>query len=196
VVQEPCEPRRGLQEVERVAGGRRVDDDEVEADVVVQLVQLLGGHVLLGAGQRGRDVAVEAVAHDSLGLLGVGRVQLDEVVERALRVQHHRPQLAAVHPAVEPADGEVGYGAGLVGQPGQAQRVGQPAGRVDRDDDRAAAGRRGLDRQHGSRGRLAHAAGAAAHDHGPLGDQPSEGLAGSGCVLRRHAASAPSWSTR
>ena len=48
---------------------RRVDDDQVEAAVVVQLVQLLHRHVLLRARQRAGDVAVEAVLEDALGLL-------------------------------------------------------------------------------------------------------------------------------
>ena len=175
VVEEPGQPGRGLQEVEGVAGGRRVDDDDVEAGVVVELVQLLGRHVLLGAGQRGGDVAVEAIAHDALGLLGVGRVELDEVVERALGVEHDRPQLAAVRVLVAPAGAEPGHCAGLVGEAGQPERVGQPAGGVDGHDDGAAPGRRGLGGQDRGGGRLADAAGPAAHDHGALDDQPSRG---------------------
>ena len=66
VVEQPGEPPRRVEEVERVAGRWRVDDDEVEAAFVVQLVQLLHRHVLLRARQRAGDVAVEAVLEDPL----------------------------------------------------------------------------------------------------------------------------------
>ena len=94
VVEEAGEHAGRLEEVERVAARRRVDHDEVEALVVVQQVQRLGRHVLLGAGQGAGDVAVEGVGEDPLGLLGVGGVAPHEAVERRRRVEHHRPQLA------------------------------------------------------------------------------------------------------
>src|SRR5436305_278300 len=81
-------PARGVDEVEGVPRGRRVDDDEVEAALVVELEELLHGHVLLRPRERGGDVAVEAVAQDGLGL-GLRRGVLDdEGVERALGVEH------------------------------------------------------------------------------------------------------------
>ena len=49
VVEEAGEHARRLEEVEGVAARRRVDDDEVEALVGVELVQRLGRHVLLRA---------------------------------------------------------------------------------------------------------------------------------------------------
>ena len=60
---------RRVEEVERVPGRRRVDDDEIEAALVVQLVQLLHRHVFLRAAERAGDVAVEAVVEDALRLL-------------------------------------------------------------------------------------------------------------------------------
>ena len=131
VVEEAGEPARRVEEVERVARRRRVDHDEVEVVRDVQLVELLHRHVLLRARQRAGDVPVEAVAEDALGLLRVGRVRRHEIVERRLRVEHQRPQLARpvavdlrrrVREALEP------------------ERVGEPLGRVDRDDDGAPPG--------------------------------------------------------
>ena len=49
-----------------------------------------------------RQVAVEAVGEDALGLLGRRGVAADEVVEGALGVEHERPQLAGPGP-VDPA---------------------------------------------------------------------------------------------
>ena len=75
-----------------MAGGRGVEDDEVPALVRAQLEELLHRHVLVAAGEGGRDVAVEAVAEDALAGGGVGRVAGDEGVEGALHVEHHRPE--------------------------------------------------------------------------------------------------------
>ena len=94
VVEEAREAAGRLEEVERVAGRRRVDDDQVEAALLVQLVELLHRHVLLRARERAGDVAVEAVRQDAPRLLlGLG-VLRDQIVERALGVEHQRPQLA------------------------------------------------------------------------------------------------------
>ena len=68
VVEEAGEAARGVEEVEGVAGRRRVDDDEVEVALVVELVELLRRHVLLRARERAGDVLVEAVGEDALGL--------------------------------------------------------------------------------------------------------------------------------
>ncbi len=65
-------------------------DDQVEVARVVELVQLLHRHVFLGAAERTRDVAVEAVVEDALRLLGRHRVAGDEPVERRLGVEHER----------------------------------------------------------------------------------------------------------
>ena len=88
------EPLWCVEEVERVPGRRGVDDDEVEAAFLVQLVQLLHRHVFLRAAERARDVAIEAVVENALRLLGIGGVLGDEVVERRLRVEHQCVQLA------------------------------------------------------------------------------------------------------
>ena len=71
VLEEAVEPARRVQEVEGVPRRRRVHHDEVEAALLVQLVQLLHRHVLLGPRQRRGQVAVEAILEDPVGLLGV-----------------------------------------------------------------------------------------------------------------------------
>ena len=70
IVEQTYESLGRVEEVERVASGRRVDDDQIEVALVVQLVQLLHRHVLLGATERTGDVAIEAVVEDPLRLLG------------------------------------------------------------------------------------------------------------------------------
>ena len=80
----------------------------------------------------------------------------DDVVERPLHVQHHRVQFARRPRDLDPPR--------LVVQLDQAERLGQPPGRVDGEDDDAPAGLRRGQRQRRRRRRLAHAAGAAADD--------------------------------
>jgi hypothetical protein len=95
VVEQPHEPSWRVEEVECVPGRRRVDDDEVVAPFVVQLVQLLHRHVFLRAAERAADVAVETVLEDALRLFLVRRVARDQPIERALGVEHQRRQPAA-----------------------------------------------------------------------------------------------------
>ena len=74
---------------------------------------------------------VDSVCLDLLGALGLGRDPVDQLVERALGVEHHRPQLAA---DLEPEPlRRSARPAGLVPQLLQPERVGQPPGRIDRD---------------------------------------------------------------
>ena len=85
---------RRVDEIERVARRWSVDDDEVVVPFVVQLVELLGCHVLLRSGERAGDAAVEGVREDAVGLFGGACVAPDEAVERRLRVEHQRGQPA------------------------------------------------------------------------------------------------------
>ena len=160
-VQEPGEPGRGVQEVQRRAGRRGVHHDQVPLVPGVQLTQLLHRHVLLGAGEGGAHGLVEGVGEDLRAPRRVG-VREHDLVEGALHVQHHGVQLAAAGLDVDPLDP-----AGGVVQLGQAERLGQPAGRVDGEHHRAPAvplGRPQRQRRRG--GRLADPTGAAA-DHDP-----------------------------
>jgi hypothetical protein len=86
-------------------------------------------------------------------------VRLHHLVEGAPHVQHHRVQLAARR-------ADVGHPAGLVLQRPQAQRLGQPAGRVDGQHHGAPAAFGGAQGQRGRGRGLADPAGAAAH-HDP-----------------------------
>ena len=112
----------GLQEIEGVAARRGVDDHEIETLVGMEVVELLHCHVLLGARQRPRDVPVEAVGQDPLGLLWLCGVAGDEIVEGAFRVEHHRPQLTG------PWTVDL---FGLIADSVESQRVGQPLGGID-----------------------------------------------------------------
>ena len=76
-----------------------------------------------------RQRLVEGVGEDLLGPLG-RRVRGDDLVERALHVQHHRVQLAARPPATSTRRG-------LLSSSVRPERLGQPPGRVDGEDDDA-----------------------------------------------------------
>ena len=70
----------------------------------VELVQLGDRGQLLRSRDRGRQLAIDAVGLDLLGALGIGRDPLDQLVERPLGVEHHRPQLALdLEPRSRPA---------------------------------------------------------------------------------------------
>ena len=73
---------------------RRVEDEQVVAVLGVELEQLLHRHVLLRAGERGRELLVDAVVEDPVARLLVGGVLAHHLVEGRLGVEHHRPQLA------------------------------------------------------------------------------------------------------
>ena len=122
VLQKAGQPAGGVEEVEGVAGRRGVHHHQVEAALLDQLVELLHGHVLLGARQRAGEVPVDPVDLDVLGLLGAVRVPLDQVVEGPLGVEHEGVELARPGP-LDPR--------GLVGEGVEPERVGQSAGRID-----------------------------------------------------------------
>jgi hypothetical protein len=123
-----------LEEVERVARGRGVDDHDVEAVVVVQRVQPLGGHVLLRATERARDVAIEAVGQDPFGLLGVGSVRAHEPVEGGWPCRASSP---TARPSRR-AGTSRRVGVVELSPPVQPERVGEALGRIDGDHDGAS----------------------------------------------------------
>ena len=182
-VEEAHQAVGGLEEVEGVAGGRGVEDHEVPALVRRQLQQLLHRHVLVAAGQGGGGVAVEAVLEDAARGGLVGGVAGDELVEGALHVEDHGPELArrrhsgtggeSPRPAREPPQPEAG---------GEAPRGVDGA----HQDPAAAAG--GAQREGGGGGGLAHAPGAADDEDPALGQgagpAPSRG-GGVGGAIRR-----------
>ena len=165
-LEERVEPLRGLEEVERVARRRCVEHQQVELVLLVEVVELRDRGELLGARDGGRKLSVDAVGLDLLGPRGIGRDPLDQLVERSLRVEHHRPQLAARARARrgEPLGLDPVW---LVRELVDAERVGQSLGGIDRDDrDLGALGRHPQgDRRRGRR--LADASGSGA-DADPL----------------------------
>ena len=129
-----------VEEVERVARRRRVEHEQVVAALLVELVELGDRGELLRAGDRARELLVDPVAEDLVARRGVGRELLDHLVEGALGVEHHRPQLA-LH--LDPVGAEA-LGVDeprLVAELLHPERVGEPLGGVDRDDRDAQPGR-------------------------------------------------------
>ena len=102
----------------------------------------------------------------SCGGRRVGREPLDQLVERALGVEHQRPQLALdLHAVLAEALGV--DEPRLVAQLLEPERVGEPLRRVDRHD-RDLQPALGHPHRDGSRGRgLADPARAGAHDDAP-----------------------------
>ena len=120
-----------VEEVERVARRRRVEHEQVEVALLVELVELGDRGELLRAGDRARELLVDPVGEHLVARALVRREVLDQLVERALGVEHHRPQLAAHLDAVR------GEALGvdqprLVAELLEPERVGQPPRRVDR----------------------------------------------------------------
>ena len=87
-------PPRGLEEVERVARRWGVEDEQVEVALAGEVVELGHRGELLRARDGVGELAIDAVGLDLLGALGGGGDPLDQLVERPLGVEHHRPQLA------------------------------------------------------------------------------------------------------
>ena len=164
-VEEAREPLGRVEEVQRRARGRGVDDDQVVAarsdlGVAVDLPELLHRHVLLRPREGARQRLVEGVVEDLPGLLRAG-LALHHLVEGALHVEHHRVERAA-GPSLTGADPR--HRARGVVELGDAHRLGQPAGRVDGEHHDVPPALGGPQRQGGRDRGLAHAAGAAAHD--------------------------------
>ena len=184
-VEEAHETLGSLEEVEGVAGGRRVQHHEVEAVVGRQLEQLLHRHVLVAAGQGGGDLPVEAVVEDAAaGRLARG-VPLDESVEGPPGVEHHRPQ-RAVPPGPKRRQVE---GTGPAAERGQAEARRQAPGGIDGADEHVAALQRGLERQGRRGGGLADAPRAAHHEHAALAEGRGQRSRAAAAARRCHAAS-------
>ena len=153
---------RRVEEVQRVARGRRVEHDRVVAAVAVELVELGDRAELLRPGDRAGQLCVDEFAlGTSSRVRRVGRKLGDQAVERRLGVEHDRHS-SPCGPAAGGGGLEDGgvHAARLVAELLEAERVGQPPGRVDRDDRDALAGRREAERDRRRRRRLADPAGA------------------------------------
>ncbi len=157
-------PLRRVEEVERVPGRRGVHDDQVELACFVDLEEALHRDVVVALHEARGDVLVEAVVEDPVGGLLVGRVAQHERVPRLLGVEHRGPQLTA-DLETGGLEGVLGDALLRVADPLEAECVGEPLGRVDREHEHLAAepARRAECRGRGDSG-LAHATGAAADD--------------------------------
>jgi hypothetical protein len=106
---------------------------------------------------------VDPVGEDLVARALVGREPLDQRVERALGVEHHRPQLALHGHAVAREARRLDQD-GVVAELAEPERGGEPARRIDghHGDPQPALGHAQPERRGGRR--LADAAGAGAHD--------------------------------
>ncbi len=152
-----------VEEVKGVARRRRVEHEQVVVALLVELVELGDRGELLRAGDRAGELLVDPVAEDLVARGGVGRELLDHLVERALGVEHHRPQLA-LH--LDPVGAEALRvdEHRLVAQLLHPERVGESLGGVDRDDRDPQPGGRHAHRERGRRRGLADAARPRADD--------------------------------
>ena len=108
--EEALQPLRRVEEVERVARRRRVEHEQVEAAVLVELVELRDRRELLRAGDRVGELLVDPVGEHLVARARRRARAARSAVEGALGVEHHRPQLAV----------------GLDAAGGQARGVDQP----------------------------------------------------------------------
>jgi hypothetical protein len=143
----------------RKSSALRLGGVEVEVALEVELVELGHRGELLRARDRARELLVDPVVEDLVAGLRVGREALDDVVERALGVEHHRPELAVERERLDLA--------GVVPELLEAEGVGQALGRVDRHDGDLEAAGGHAQRDGGRRGRLADPARSGA-DADPL----------------------------
>ncbi len=194
VVEQAREPLGRVEEVERVPRRRRVDDDEVEVALVVQLVQLLHRHVFLRAAERAGDVAVEGVVEDALRLLSVDaalRATSRSNVDFVSSISAESRPPGAASPVGPRAAVDLGR---IVGEVLDAERVGEPARGIDRHHARVPAAARAFERDHGRGRRLADAAGAATDDDAAVVDELVDADRHSRSIPRSSAsASMSSW---
>src|SRR6185437_12210577 len=132
--------------------------------LVAQLVELGHRAELLRARDGRGQLAVDRVRQDLLAFGIVARQPSDDVVEGALAVEHHRPQLTlAVHPLrLEQLALDL---CRLARQALQAERRRKARRRIDRDYGHLLAARGQAERDRRRRRRLADAAGAEADAH-------------------------------
>ena len=151
---------RRIQEVQRVARRRGVHDHQIPAVFGQQLAELFHRHVLLRAGQRGGNRLVKLVVQNRLCAFGSGVLD-HHLVEGAAHVEHHREELAGYL-------GGERHALRRVAEIADAQRLRQPLGRVDRQNNHGAAVLRRAQRHGRGGGGLTDPTRAAAH-HDTIG---------------------------
>jgi hypothetical protein len=183
-------PPRRVEEVESLARGRRVDDDEVVLALGVDLVEPLHRDVLVPLGEAAADVLVDRVGEDPLCRRLVGRLPPHEGVPGLLGVEHRGEQRASGLDARrdERLSGHPSRG---VADPSDAEGVGEAPSRVDGyDEDLRVGAHGGHDGEGGGGRRLADPSGPPGDDDLARGEQAVERRRG------RAGAHAPSSSPR
>ena len=163
-------PARRVEDRQRVARRRRVDDHEVEVARRVEVVELFHREVLVAVHEAARDVLVQRIGEHRVASGGVGRMAADEFVPAGLRVEHRRPQLAAQwHRRVRRHPHR------RVPERRETERGRQPARRIDgQHEDLATLSLGGGHSEGGGDRRLADAAGSRHEDHLPARQQMVE----------------------
>ncbi len=116
---------------------------QIEPPLAREVVQRQRRRILLRAGQRGRDLAIDRVVEDAPAHLRIGHLLVDQPGEGPLRVQPHREQPRA--PAASMPSARAGrgrHGPRLGAERASAQRIGEARGRVDGATPACAARRR------------------------------------------------------
>ena len=185
------QPPRRVEEVERVAGRRRVDDDQVEArrrraaraaspSPCIPACRRARRRRCGRSGCRGCVAPVPASRRcaSRAGRTSTScRASTPTARRRARRVPSSSQRLRSIS-------------LGSFGQLLEAERVGEPLGGIDRDDARVAALARAFEREHRRGRRLADAAAAAADHDLVLGDDAAT-FPLEGSVAARHSRSIP-----
>ena len=145
-----------VEQLAHVGARRRVDDDQLVAVLLQQLVQLLHRHVLGRAAELAGQLLIEAVGEDALGDRRARRDARDQVIEGALGVERQRLERRRRRRRARRAR--------LARQLAEAERVLQAARRIDGDHRGGAAALAPAHRQRRGGGGLADPAGADADD--------------------------------
>ena len=158
------QPARRVEEVERVARRRRVEHEQVEVALLVELVELRDRGELLRARDRAGELLVDPVGED---LVARARRPARGARSAASNVRLESSIIAHSSPRLDPVRERSSDEPRLVAELLEPERVGQPPRRVDgHHGDRAPS--RGQPQRERRRGRrLADAAGAGA-DGDPL----------------------------
>ncbi len=69
---EAGQPTGSFEEIEGVTARRRINHDQVEPITRLKFIELFHSHVFLGSAKSAREVAVDLIVEDALGLGRVG----------------------------------------------------------------------------------------------------------------------------
>ena len=149
-VERVVKPLGGVEEIGGVQRRRRVEHDEVVAPAGGEVVEPLCRGEFVGTGEAGGEEAVEAVGLQRGALRRVGHPAAEDGREGLVGLEHGGPHLAGQRRVGEPH--------GLVGERGNAERVGEATGGVDGENKCATPRCSSLPGEQGAHGGLAYAA--------------------------------------